>query len=184
MLSALSSVCCCGPTALRCSNFQFTMPLSFAPASQWHQEIHFLHQSRIIRPTECPRFVKPGLLFFPMVHNLAQPPSATLRGSASTIPPLDFDLPFLLFYPHRPYHSLTTTRRWNGHSAKHEDSSFFLTAHGFVLHKNPNTCASILGATFLHGGGAAVGQNYKKGCQITISCIKGALFDPPQYRKN
>jgi hypothetical protein len=50
-----------------------------------------------------------------MVHDLVQPPSA-LRGSAATIPPLDFDLPFILFYSHRPYNS------------QPEDSDFITTA--------------------------------------------------------
>ncbi len=77
---------------------------SFAPASRLHQELKLFHQLHIIHPADCPRFTKPGLLCFPMVHNLVQPPSA-LQGSAATIPPLDFDLPFILFYSHRPYNS-------------------------------------------------------------------------------
>ncbi len=77
---------------------------SFATASQLHQELKLFHQLRIIHPADRPRFTKPGSLCFPMVHDLVQPPSA-LRGSAATIPPLDFDLPFILFYSHRPYNS-------------------------------------------------------------------------------
>ncbi len=77
---------------------------SFAPTSQWHQELQLPHQLHIIHPADCPRFDKQGLLLFPMVHDLVQPLSS-LRGSAATIPLLDFDLPFLLLYPHHPYHS-------------------------------------------------------------------------------
>jgi hypothetical protein len=69
---------------------------SLAPASQSHQELKLFHQLHIIHQADPPRFTKPGLLCFPMVHNLVQPLS-TLRGSATTIPPLDFDLPFILF---------------------------------------------------------------------------------------
>jgi hypothetical protein len=39
-----------------------------------------------------------------MVHDLVQPLSP-LQGSAATIPPLDFEPPFILFYSHRPYNS-------------------------------------------------------------------------------
>ncbi len=77
---------------------------SFAPASRLHQELKLFHQLRIIHPADRPRFAKPGSLCFPMVHNLVQPPFA-LRGSAATIPLLDFDLPFILFYSHCPYNS-------------------------------------------------------------------------------
>jgi hypothetical protein len=127
---------------------------SVAPASQLHQELKLLHQLRIIHPADRPRFDEPGLLCFPMVHDLVQPPSTTLQGSAATIPLLDFDLPLVLFYSHHPYHSPTSPRGWNRYGTKHK---LFLLAHGFVLHKDPNTCASILGATFLRGSGAAVG---------------------------
>jgi hypothetical protein len=127
---------------------------SFAPASRSHQELKLLHQLCIIHPADCPRFAEPGLSCFPMVHDSVQPPSTTLQGLAATIPPLDFDLPFVLFYSHHPYHSPTSPRGWNGYGAKHE---LFLTAHRFELHKDPNTCAHILGATFLRGSGAAIG---------------------------
>ncbi len=78
---------------------------AFAPASWSHQGSHFLHRLRIIHPADCPRFAEPGPPFFPMVPDSVQPPSATLRGAAATIPPLDFDLSFVLFYSHRPYNS-------------------------------------------------------------------------------
>jgi hypothetical protein len=77
---------------------------SFAPTFRLHQEFVLFHRFRIIHPADHPRFAKPGLSCFLMVH-VSIPPSSTLRGSASTIPLWDFDLPFLLFYPHRPYHS-------------------------------------------------------------------------------
>jgi hypothetical protein len=77
--------------------------LSFAPASWLHQEIHFLHQFCIIHPTDCPRFAKPRPPCFPMVPDLVQPPSTALQGSAATILPLDFVLPFILLFSHHPY---------------------------------------------------------------------------------
>ncbi len=153
---------------------------SFAPASWSHQELKLLHQLRIIHPADRPRFAEPGLLCFPMIHDLVQPPSATLRGSAATIPSLDFDLPFVLFYSHHPYHSPTSPRGWNGYGTKHE---LFLTAHGFVLHKDPNTCVSILGATFLRGSGAAVGKNHKEGNELLYLALKEFHLIHPSFTK-
>jgi hypothetical protein len=171
------------PRSSPVQQFSIHNALSFAPAFQWHQEIQFLPQFCIIRPADHPIFAKPGSSCFPMVHDLVQPPSAALQGSASTIPPLDFDLPFLLFYPHCPYHSPTTTGGWNWYGAKHEDSSFFLMAHGFVPHENPNTCASILGATFLRGGSAAVGRNYKEGVGLQYLALKELCLIHPSITK-
>jgi hypothetical protein len=104
-----------------------------------------------------------------MVDDLVQPLFATLQGSAAAIPSLDFDLPFVLFYSHHPYHSQTSPRGWNGYGTKHE---LFLMAHGFILHKDPNTCASILGATFLRGSGAAVGKKYKEDDKLLYLALK------------
>jgi hypothetical protein len=59
---------------------------------------------------------------------------------------------------------------------------FFLTAHGFISLENPNTCASM-GATFLHGGGAAVGQNYKEDVGLLYLALKELCLIHPSITK-
>jgi hypothetical protein len=83
-----------------------------APTVKWHQEHQFLHRRLIIHPADRSRLAKPGLLWIPMVQATSITPSSTLRGSACTIPMLDFNLPIVLFHFHRPYHSPTTTGQW------------------------------------------------------------------------
>jgi hypothetical protein len=56
-------------------------------------------------------------------------------------------------------------------------------AHGFVPHENPNTCASILGATFLRGGSAAVGRNYKEGVGLQYLALKELCLIHPSITK-
>jgi hypothetical protein len=56
-------------------------------------------------------------------------------------------------------------------------------ANGFVLHENPNTCASILGATFLHGGNAAVGRNYKEDVGLLYLALKELCLIHPSDTK-
>ncbi len=56
-------------------------------------------------------------------------------------------------------------------------------AHGFVLHKDPNTCASILGAASLRGSGAAIGQNYKEDDDLLYLALKEFHLIHPSFTK-
>jgi hypothetical protein len=100
-----------------------------APTSQLHCKRSFLHRLHIIHPSVRPRFAKLGSSWIPMVQGHSVTPLSTLRCSACTIPTLDFDLPAVLFYFHRPYHSPTTTGGWSGDGT---NNALFLTAHGNV----------------------------------------------------
>ena len=106
----------------RSSPSQPTAP-SCAPTSQLHRERPFLHRLHIIHPSDCPRFAELGSLWIPMVQGHSVTPPSTLRWSACTIPTLDFYLPAVLFYFHRPYHSPTTTGGWSRDVAQTPSSS-------------------------------------------------------------